>query len=123
MDAKNSQGASKRLLVNMCGWVEGLGAVIQKSIIDLISDKLSKRSQKLQIVQLSSASKKSNLDLPHSDYDVLSIKGDLPASVGGSTVQFNKGSVLRNYRLFDCLAPPLEGFFSRSSAQDAASKF
>ena len=58
---------------------------------------------KLQVITLTSMAKTSDLVLSHQEFDHITVKGDLLASTG--TANFSKGSVLRNYRIFDSLAP------------------
>ena len=94
----------KKLIVNTCGWVEGLGAEIQLGILHHIKAVFG---DLLQVVALKSASKTSDLVLSHEDFNNITIKGDLLAS-SGTSAHFSKGSVLRNYRLFDSLAPNAE---------------
>ena len=93
----------KKLVINTCGWVEGLGAEVQMSIMRAV--KAICTNCKLQVITLSSMSKTSDLTLSHEEFDHITVKGDLPGQAGSSSIHFSKGSVLRNYRIFDSLAP------------------
>lgn len=72
---------TKKLIVNTCGWVEGLGAEIQTRILLMIkSMPLSSNGNALQVISLQSNSKTSGLVLPHTEWNHITVKGDLPLS-------------------------------------------
>jgi polynucleotide 5'-kinase involved in rRNA processing len=94
------------VIVNTCGWVEGLGAHLLHEILDLFETKST------QIVQLSSSK---DHDVQLANRWVTQIKGELSTQ---ST--FQKGSTSRNRKLWDYLCAKPDWHCAKSNQMAAA---